>query len=188
MAWLIALALFLWLGQSLGKLSDNVSHKQYEAQRTADDEILSVKSNIYIIAWKICLDKQLELRDLVAHGALDQSHRTDWDFIQFMHQQLGMSVQKYSVFHAVQELVERGEPILLVRTQNYQTSIRVCHSMQDLDLEAESDHIRSILPPLRGCYSPSTARKASDPEAIKIGRQVLNGELPSNNTIGILTA
>lgn len=50
MAWLITLALFLWIGSAIFSVADKAQYKTQEQRQIRDDELKAVTGNIYTIA------------------------------------------------------------------------------------------------------------------------------------------
>ena len=64
MAWLIALALFLWIGGGVCKLADRARDKQFRLQDDFDQKLTAIKANIYVLAWQECLNLQIDVTPL----------------------------------------------------------------------------------------------------------------------------
>ena len=128
MAWLIALALLLWIGSAIFSAADKAQHRAQEQRQIRDDELKAVKGNIYTIAWQHCLDLQLEY---LKESPIIPSNETLPYHYTMTH---GASLQKLSVIYALEDLRSRNQ--LVIRIIN--GDARIVQPTEHYDVQAEA--------------------------------------------------
>nr|DAG62574.1 MAG TPA: hypothetical protein [Caudoviricetes sp.] len=168
MAWLITLALFLWIGGAIASTLDKSRYKTQQRKQTKDNEIKAIKGNIYTIAWQHCLDLQLEY--LKERPTIPSNETLPYHYT-MTH---GSSLQKLSVIYALEDLRRRNQPVIRIINGN----ASIVQSTESYDVQEEAESVRGALDPIYGPFSMPCACKVSDEKAIAIakpiwGRQVL---------------
>ena len=132
MAWLIALALLLWIGSAIFSAADKAQYRAQEQRQIRDDELKVVKGNIYTIAWQHCLDLQLEY--LKEYPIIPSNETLPYHYT-MTH---GASLQKLSVIYALEDLRSRNQ--LVIRIIN--GDARIVQPTEHYDVQAEAEGAR----------------------------------------------
>ena len=173
MAWLITLALFLWIGGAIFSAADKAQYRAQEQKQIRDDELKAVKGNIYTIAWQHCLDLQLEY--LKEYPIIPSNETLPYHYT-MTH---GASLQKLSVIYALEDLRSRNQPVIRI----INGGARIVQPTEHYDVQAEAEGVRGALDPIYGPFSMPCARKVSDEKAIAIAKPIWDRQVLGTNIV-----
>ena len=172
MAWLITLALFLWIGGGVCKLADRARDKQFRLQDDFDQKLTAIKANIYLLAWQECLNLQIDVLHTTNLGRR-QSPAATYDATH------DVNIQQQSVDHAINDLRSRGQnvfrlsekgPMIVTPTDVFAVGI-------------DAPKIKNDLPPVLGKFDILLGCEATDAKARQIAIPILNHEQPNSNIL-----
>lgn len=111
MAWLIALALFLWIGGSICKVADHQTDKR--AQKSIDlyDRQNEFVGSLYVLGW----NHYQELEPVVLQSAQAAGLRNlcGNDLEKYSEALMGEPISQKAIAQALQELVDHGEQLFI---------------------------------------------------------------------------
>lgn len=173
MAWLIALALFLWIGGSICKAADQANYQAIQKKETQDNELKAIKGNIYAIAWQHCLDLQLEY--LKTYPIIPQNETLPYHYT-MAH---GISLQQSSVIYALEDLRSRQQPVIRVVHHD----IQIVQPQESYDATYEAEGVRGVLDPIYGPFSMPCACKVNDEKAIAVAKPIWDRQVLGTNIV-----
>lgn len=173
MAWILALALFLWIGGSICKVADQAKYQAIQKKETQDNALKAIKGNIYAIAWQHCLDLQLDY--LKTHPIIPQNETLPYHYT-IAH---GISLQQLSVIYALEDLRSRKQPVIRVVDQD----VQIVQPQESYDASQEAEGVRGVLDPIYGPFSMPCACKVDDEKAIAIAKPIWDREVIGTNIV-----
>ena len=173
MAWLIALALLLWIGGSICKAADQAKYQAIQKKETQDNALKAIKGNIYAIAWQHCLDLQLDY--LKTYPIIPQNETLPYHYT-ITH---GISLQQSSVIYALEDLRSRQQPVIRVVHHD----IQIVQPQESYDATYEAEGVRGVLDPIYGPFSMPCACKVNDEKAIAVAKPIWDRQVLGTNIV-----
>lgn len=173
MAWLIVLALFLWIGGSICKAADQAKYQAIQKKETQDNALKAIKGNIYAIAWQHCLDLQLDY--LKTHPIIPQNETLPYHYT-IAH---GISLQQSSVIYALEDLRSRQQPVIRVVHHD----VQIVQPQESYDATYEAEGVRGVLDPIYGPFSMPCACKVNDEKAIAVAKPIWERQVLGTNIV-----
>lgn len=173
MAWLITLALFLWIGGSICKAADQANYRATQKREAQDNELKAIKGSIYAIAWQHCLDLQLDY--LKTSPIIPQNEALPYHYT-ITH---GISLQQLSVIYALEDLRSRQQPV--IRVVNH--DVQIVQPQEAYVATQEAEGVRGVIDPIYGPFSMPCACKVNDEKAIAVAKPIWDRQVLGTNIV-----